>query len=104
MIIFFFFKFENNEDKRSSFFSQKFRNLLYESKAFSISSTESLYSHIFRAIHAVNIFKGEQLENARKELGHRFISTTINNYIRPEERQLNLLEEQNMSKFDSSKI
>ena len=102
--IFYYFKFENDEDKRSLFLAQKYRILLYESGVFSLSSTESLCSHIFRATHAIKVFKGDNIEFARKELGHRFSSTTINNYIRPEERQLNILEEKNMGIFDSVKF
>ena len=78
--------------------------LLHESGAFSLSSTVSLCSHIFRATHAVNNFKGEQMDFARKELGHRFLSTTINNYIRSEDRQLNFLEEKNFGNFNSIKF
>ena len=102
--IFYFFKFENDEDKRSLFLAQKYRMLLYESGAFSLSSTESLCSHIFRATHAVNIFKEEQMDFARRELGHRYLSTTINNYIRPEDRQLNVLEEKNLGNFNAIKF
>ena len=101
--IFYFFIFENDEYKRSLFLTQKYRILLHESRAFSLSSTKSLCSHIFGATHAVNIFKGEQMDFLRKELGHRFLSTTINNYIRHEDRQLNFFEEKNLGNFNSIK-
>ena len=78
--------------------------LLHESGAFSLSSTESLCSHVFRDTHDANIFKREQMDFSRKELGHRFLSTTINNYIRSEDRQLNFLEEKNFGNFNSIKF
>lgn len=65
---------------------------MHESNAFSVSNTEFLSSHIFRATNAVNIYIGKAVENAREELGNRFVSTTINSYIKPEKRQLNVLE------------
>lgn len=99
--LFYFFQYEDNEDKRSLFFTQKFRNLLHDSKAFSFSSEESLSSHIFRATHAINLYKGKELENVRNELGHKFTSTSINSYINPERRELNILEENNTGIFDS---
>ena len=54
--MFYFFKFEEDEDKIALFFAQKFRNLLHESNVFSLSTTESLSSHIFLATHAKNIY------------------------------------------------
>ena len=57
--LFYFFQYQDNEDKRSLFFTQKFRNLLHDSKGFSFSSEESLSSHIFRATHAINSYRGE---------------------------------------------
>lgn len=69
------------------------RKILYESKSFSVSSTESLSSHIFRATYAVNTYKGKEIEKVKKELGHKYAFTTINSYIKPEKRGLNLLEE-----------
>jgi integrase len=47
--LFYFFKFKEEENKRSLFFVRKIRNLLYDSGAFSFSSIESLSSHIFKA-------------------------------------------------------
>ena len=82
------------------FFWTKFRNSFHDSHAFSISSTESLSSHLFGLIHAINTYKGTEIENVRRELGHIFYSTSINNYIKPEARQLNLLEARNIGTFD----
>lgn len=102
--LFYFFKFEDDENKRSLFFTQKFRNLLHDSHVFSTSSTESLSSLIFSVTHAINTYKGTEIENVRQELGHRFSSTSFNNYIKPEARQLNLLEELNIGEFKGIKF
>ena len=72
------------------FFAQKLGNLLPESKSFNVSSIESLCSHIFLAIHVLNTYKGEDIENTRGELGHKNNSTTKNSYIKAEKRGLNL--------------
>jgi integrase len=96
--LFYFFKFKNNENQRSNFFITKIRNLLYESGAFSISTVESLSSHIFRATYAVKNYKKQEINNIKEKLGHKFISTTINNYINPERRGLHFLEEEQSSK------
>ena len=77
---------------------------MHDSHDFSISSTLSLSSHIFRATHAINTYKDTEIENVRQELGYRFSSTSINNYIKPEDRQLNLLEERNIGTFDGIKF
>ena len=90
---FYFYKFKNDENQRSQFFIVKMRKILHESKCFSISTTESLSSHIFRATYAVNSYKNIEIEKIKTELGHKFINTTINSYINPERRALNLLEE-----------
>ena len=44
------------------------------------------------------------MENARNELGLKFTSTTLNSYINPERRELNILEENNTGIFDSIKF
>ena len=73
---------------------------MHESKSFNVSSIESLSSHIFLATHAINTYKGEDIENARGELGHKNISTTKNSYIKAEKRGLNLYEEINSTPLD----
>ena len=73
---------------------------MHESKSFNVSSIESLSSHIFRATHAINTYKGEDIENTRGELGHKNISTTKNSYIKAEKRGLNLYEEMNSTPLD----
>ena len=50
-------------------------------------------SHIFRATYVVNSYKNIEIEKVKKELGHKFINTTIISYINPEGMTLNLLEE-----------
>ena len=90
---FYFYKFKNDENQRNQFFIVKMRKILHESNCFSVSTAESLSSHIFRATYAVNSYKNIEIEKVKKELGHKFINTTINSYINPERRALNLLEE-----------
>ena len=90
---FYYYKFINDDNRRCQFFISKMRNLLHESNCFSIAITESLSSHIFRATYAVNKFKNNSIENIQKELGHKFFYTTINSFINPERRLLNLNEE-----------
>jgi hypothetical protein len=77
---------------------------LHDSKAFSFSSEESLLSHIFRATHAINLYFGGDLENIHKELGHKFTSNSLNSYINPERRDLNLFEEKHIGIFVSIKF
>ena len=45
---------------------------------------------MFRSTHAIETF---QLIKAAQELGHSKISTTMNNYLKPEENNLYLNEE-----------
>jgi len=91
--IFYFFKFANDDNKRSQFFVQKMRNLLHESNCFSITTVESLSSHIFRATYAVNSYNNNKIEMIQSDLGHKYSYTTLNSYINPERRELNLYEE-----------
>ena len=74
------------------------RIILHDSNCFSISSTESLSSHIFRASYAVNSYENMKLNNIKKDLGHKYLHTTINSYINPEKRGLNLMDEENNGK------
>ena len=67
------------------------RNTLHDSQCFSVSSIESLSSHIFRATYAVNYYKKLKLDKIKNELGHKYLNTTINSYINPERRGLNLI-------------
>jgi integrase len=90
---FYFYKFKDNENQRCQFFIAKMRKILHQSNCFSISTAESLSSHIFRTTYAVNSYKNIEIEKIKTELGHKFINTTINSYINPERRALNLLEE-----------
>lgn len=60
---------------------------------FSVSTAESLSSHIFRATYTINSYKNKENEKVKNELGHKFINTTTNSYINPERKALNLLEE-----------
>lgn len=92
--IFYYFKFDNDEDKRCQFFAQKIRNILHESNCFSLSTTESLSSHIFRATYAVNSYQNNKVEKIQSNLGHQMAYTTLNSYIQPERRNLNLNEEE----------
>ena len=96
--LFYFFKFKVNENKRAQFFLTKLRNLLSESGSFSISSVESLSSHIYRASYAVNNYKNIEPNEIKEKMGHKYISTTINSYINPERRGLNFNEEENKYK------
>ena len=87
-IIYFFFKFKNDEDKRSQFFIQKIRNLLHESNCFSVSTKESLSSHIFRAAYSINSYKNIEIEKIRAQLGHKYIHTTLNSCVNLERRKI----------------
>ena len=92
-----FFKFKDNQNKnkRTLFFIKKLRNLFYESGSFSISSVESLSSHIFRSSYSVNNYKNIELNEIKEKMGHKYIYTNINSYINPERRGLNFNEEEN---------
>ena len=92
--MFYYFKFKDNEDKRCQFFAQKLRKILHESKCFSLATTESLSSHIFRATYAVNSYQKNKIEKIQSDLGHKFSYTTLNSYVNPERRNLNLNEEE----------
>ena len=92
--MFYYFKFKDNEDKRCQFFAQKLRKILHESKCFSLATTESLSSHIFRATYAVNSYQKNKIEKIQSDLGHKFSYTTLNLYVNPERRKLNLNEEE----------
>lgn len=92
--MFYYFKFENDEDKRCRFFAQKLRNILHQSNCFSLATTESLSSHIFRATYAVNSYENNKIEKIQSDLGHKFSYTTLNSYINPERRNLNMNEEE----------
>ena len=92
--MFYYFKFENDEEKRCQFFAQKLRNVLHESNCFSLATTESLSSHIFRATYAVNSYQNNNIEKIQSDLGHKLSYTTLNSYVHPERRNLNLNEEQ----------
>lgn len=93
--MFYYFKFPFNENKRIQFLVQKMRNTLHDSQCFSLSSMESLSSHIFRATYAVNYYEKLKLDKIKNELGHKYLHTTINSYINPEKRGLNLISEEN---------
>jgi len=58
---FYFYKFKNDENQRSQFFIIKMRKILHESNCFSISTAESLSSHIFRTTYAVNSYKNIEI-------------------------------------------
>lgn len=48
---------------------------------------------MFRSTHAIETFQQNGLIKAAQELGHSKISTTMNNYLKPEENNLYLNEE-----------
>ena len=89
-----FFKFENDEDKRCQFFAQKLCNVLHESNCFSLATTESFSSHIFRSTYAVNSYQKNNIEKIQSDLRHKLAYTTFFSYVHPERRNLNLNEEQ----------
>ena len=71
--LFYFFICKENKNKKAQFFVTKLRNFLYEPALFSISSVESLSSHIFRASYAVNNYKNIELNEINEKMGHKYI-------------------------------
>ena len=91
--LFYNYKFNDNEYKRSLFFSQKIRNLMISSKAFSDPTIETVSAHSFRVTHAVEVFQGRTIEGAQKELNHKNKATTFYSYVKPDVRNLFMKEE-----------
>lgn len=91
--LFYDFKFKGDDYKRALYFSKKIRNLMISSNSFSNNKIETISSHSFRVLHAVESYKAGAIEEAKKELGHKNVSTTYNSYLRPELRNLNFKEE-----------
>lgn len=58
---FYYYKFVNHDCKRCQFFISEMRKLYHQSNCFSIATTESLSSHIFRATYSVNKFKNNPI-------------------------------------------
>ena len=51
-------------------------------------------AHMFRSTHAIEKFQIYRLLKAAEELGHSKITTTKNNYLKPEENNIYLKEEE----------
>lgn len=93
--VFFHNAFPNDEKKRAKFLSNKITCLMQESKAFHVGEKETLSSHCFRATLAVKKYKEAGIKMAKEALGHQHESTTINNYLRIEDHNLEINEEEN---------
>ena len=81
------------EEDRSNFFSLKLNRIIKSSKCFSEKRGEILCAHMFRATHAIDTFQSYGLMKAAEELGHSQVSTTKYNYLKPDENNLYLNEE-----------
>ena len=92
----------NDIDLRAKLFSNKVAKILKESQCFQKEKNETVSAHMFRATHAVNIFKKYGLELASRELNHSHSSTTDRHYIKAEDRNLFFNEEEDFfnNKFD----
>ena len=84
----------NSNDKRSNFFSLKLNRIIRQSNCFSKEDGEIICAHMFRSTHAIETFQINGLFKAAEELGHSKISTTKNNYLKPEENNLYMKEEE----------
>lgn len=78
----------DNIDKRCKFFSNLIIKHIKASKAFEIHNEEAFCAHMFRATHGTTIMLEKGVEEARLELGHSNINTTLRSYIRPEDRDI----------------
>lgn len=102
--LFYNFKFNNDEYKRTKYFSKKIRDLMIISNSFSPSTIETISAHAFRVYHAVETFEGKGLKSAQEELGHKNIITTYNSYVKPEIRNLNIREEKSSLLLNKGKV
>ena len=86
----------DDEDERAKAFSNLLTRHLKDSKCFEKKENETISPHMFRASHAINIFKKYGLDLAAKELNHTDQNTTNQNYIKIEDRDLLLDEEEKL--------
>lgn len=91
--LFYNFIFNDNEYKRTKYFSQKIRNLIINSNSFNQKTIETISAHSFRVFHAVEMFENKSIKIAEEELGHKNKVTIYNSNVKPEIRNLNIREE-----------
>ena len=80
--------FPRNENKRRIYFSHLLIKFIKDSKAFDLNSIECFSAHMFRASLATRVAMLQGSEQARKELNHKSVNTTLGVYVRAEERGL----------------
>lgn len=95
---------KNDESERAKSFSNKLSKALKDSNCFNKKENETISAHMFRATHAINIFKKYGLDMAAKELNHNNSSTTSKHYVKIEERDLLYNEEEELFDKNLDKI
>lgn len=85
-----------NDDIRAKLFSNMLAKYLKDSGCFAKKENETISSHMFRASHAINIFKKYGLDLASRELNHSNSNTTSQHYIKIEDRNLLYNEEEQL--------
>lgn len=93
--IFFPKKFPNDDNKRTKFLSAYIKNTMVNSGAFPINEFESISAHCFRATLAVKKYKEGGAISAQKALNHKNVGTTLSHYIKVNEREIDINEENN---------
>ena len=94
MIIFFFSKkFPNDEYKRSKFLSAYIKKTMISSKSFPENDLEDISAHCFRATLAVNKYKEGGAFISQNALNNKKVETTLAHYIKINERDIDLKEE-----------
>lgn len=91
--------YPKDEYKRRIYFTNLIISTIKRSNAFQVNSLECFSAHMFRATLATRVSLLHGSEIARKELNHKSQNTTMNIYVRPEDRGLyeNIDEELNRS-------
>jgi len=88
---------KSNLKRRRLFFSNIIIKTIKSSNAFHINSVECFSSHMFRASLATRLTLLNGIGTAKETLNHSSHITTLNSYVRPEERGLNINQEEEMA-------
>lgn len=100
MIIFFPNLFKVDSHKRSKFLSSYIKKSMIKSKTFPNNDLENISAYCFRATLSVKKFNDSGIGAAKEAVNHNRMSTTLSHYIKVNERNLELNEE---NKFKNNK-
>ena len=91
--IFFPLKFKEDFHKRAKFLSSYIKKSMIDSNAFPINDIEDISAHCFQATLAMKKFKERGVIAAQKALNHKNYNITLSHYIKINDRELDINEE-----------